>query len=102
MKIPFPFMTKRKLREELLRAETEARLHSPIQLTHDLNQPLMAAAPGSTMTREDEIRYRRTMAKLHYGETTANPEYEALLTKGEKDYLDAYLIQKRWAKLRLG
>ena len=56
---------------------------------------------GSVMTESEEIRYRRLMAMLHYGEATATPEYEALLTEGEREYLDAYLIQQRWAVLWL-
>ncbi len=45
----------------------------------------------------DEIGYRRIMAKLHYGEPTANPEYESLLTEQERENLDGYLVQSRWA-----
>jgi hypothetical protein len=41
------------------------------------------------------------MAMLHYGKKTANPEYEALLTGGEKDYLDGYVVQQRWSQLWL-
>jgi len=40
------------------------------------------------------------MAKLHYGEATAIPEYETLLTREEKDALDAFAINQRWAKLK--
>ena len=98
MKISFQFMTKKELRENLLRSETEARLRGPDQQAEDPEQRLLATT-GASMTAEDEIRYRRIMAMLHYGEETANSEYEALLTEGERDYLDVYVIQQRWAQL---
>ena len=41
------------------------------------------------------------MAMLHYGKKTANPKYEVLLTYGEKDYLDGYVVQQRWSQLWL-
>jgi len=100
MKISFQFMTKNGLREKLLQSETEARLRGPDQQAEEPEQRQLATT-GASMTEEDEIRYRRIMAKLHYGEATANLEYASHLTEGEKDYLDAYVIHQRWAKLWL-
>jgi hypothetical protein len=96
----FKFNTKKQFREKLLRSETEARLRGPGQQAEDPEQCLLATT-GASMTEGDEIRYRRIMAMLHYGEPTANPEHEAPLAEGERDYLDVYVIQQRWAKLWL-
>jgi hypothetical protein len=86
------------LREALLQSEVEARLRGPVQHANNLESQLPAPAE-SPLSEEEETRYRRLMAKLHYGEETAIPEYEALLTEREKEYLDAYAIQQRWSKL---
>jgi hypothetical protein len=53
------------------------------------------------MTQEDEVRYRRILAKLHYGEPTSKREYESLLTDEERGYLDSYVIQQRWSSVWL-
>ena len=92
------FVAKKWLREELLRSESEARLRGPDQQADGLEWHHLGATVSS-MTEEDEVKYRRIMAKLHYGEETAIPEYEALLTEGEKECLDAHVIQRRWAQL---
>lgn len=80
----------------LFQAEIESRLRVPYT-TADL--PLQFPSDGTSgiVPDFDEFGYRRIMAKLHYGEPTANPEYEALLTEQEREYLDGYLIQSRWA-----
>jgi hypothetical protein len=99
MKFLFQFVAKRRLRKALLQAEADARLHGPCLVADDPDwRP--SVSTGTRLSAEEEIRYRRIMAKLHYGEDTANPEYEALLTQDEKNYLDAFIIQDRWAKLR--
>ena len=100
MRSPFQFMRQRKLRESLLQAEVEARLRGPVQQPDDLESRLFAMAVPP-LSEDEEIRYRRLMAMLHYGKKTANPKYEALLTYGEKDYLDGYVVQQRWAQLWL-
>jgi len=100
MRLRFQFMRQRKLRESLLHAEVEARLRGPVQEPDEVESQLSAMAKPS-LSEEEEIRYRRLMAMLHYGENTANPEHEALLTDGEKEYLDGYLIHQRWAKFWL-
>jgi hypothetical protein len=89
-------LKQRGVREGLFQAEIEGRLRGPFTSpefphtsTFDITQ--------ARMTDIDEFRYRRIMAKLHYGEPTANPEYEALLTPQERNHLDAYLIHSRWA-----
>ena len=99
MKLWFQMNKKKKLREMLLQAETEARLRGPLPV--DDPEWLPPSMPGPSMTTEEEIRYGRMMAMLHYGEETANPQYETLLTVGEKDYLDAYVIQQRWVGMWL-
>ena len=79
MRLWFQINQKRKVRELLLQAETEARLRGPVALEDpEWLPPAMAA---SSMTAEEEIRYGRIMAMLHYGEETANPHYVALLTE---------------------
>lgn len=100
MRLPFQFLRQRMLREALLQSEVEARLRGPVQQDKDIESQLPDTAE-SPLSEEEEIRYRRLLARLHYGEETAIPEYEALLTEGEKDYLDAYVVQQRWAQLRL-
>jgi hypothetical protein len=89
MKVLRHFMSKGWLRNQLLHAEADARLHSTGSNVEDPIHGISASFVPQ-MTEEDEVRYRRVMAKLHYGEETAIPEYEALLTEGEKDYLDGY------------
>ena len=101
MKIPFQFMTKSRVREALLRSETEVRLRGPHPpAVHPVK--LQHTSTATSMNEEDELRFRRIMAILHYGEETANTEYEALLAEGEKDYLDGYIVQQRWAQLWIG
>ncbi len=92
------FMTQRRLREGLLQAETEARLRGPDRQSDEPEwQPSVTI--GASMSDEDEVKYRRILAMLHYGEESAVPEYEALLTEGEKEYHDGYILQQRWAKV---
>ena len=84
------------LAERLIRAEIEGsqKTKQPIDeasLVLDKNYV-------SWMTEDDMIRYRRILAKLHYGEKDADPQNEALLTQEERDNLDAYLIRKRWGQ----
>lgn len=92
------FMSRIRLRNQLLKAEVDARMHrggSP--------DDRLACSPSAStetwMTQEDEVRYRRILAKLHYGEPTNNREYERLLTDDERGYLDSYVIQQRWASV---
>ena len=100
MRLPFQFLRQRMLREALRQSEVEARLRGPVQHDKDIEIQLPDTA-GPPLSEEEEIRYRRLLARLHYGKETAIPEYEALLTEGEKEYLDAYAIQQRWSKLWL-
>ena len=89
------YFRRRRLAQRLIQAEAEARLRDK---QSELEEPAKCPSGSleGTMTEIDMVRYRRIIAKLHYGEDTANPEYEALLTQGERDYLDAYVIQQRW------
>ena len=85
------------IRESLFQAEIACRLKVPYA-TGDLPNRIPSDCNPGTVPDIDESGYRRIMAKLHYGEPTANPEYEAMLTDQEREYLDAYLIQSRWAE----
>lgn len=97
MKFSFKFMTKMRIRTELFRAEAEARWRgNDLQVEDPDWRPSVSTC--SPMTEDEEIRYRRIMAKLHYGKETATPEYEAFLTQEERDHLDAYVIQQRWSE----
>lgn len=91
------YFRRRRLAHLLVQAETEARL---CDKQSELEEPAKCPSGSlkGTMTEVDMIRYRRIMAKLHYGKDTANPEYEALLTQIERDHLDAYVIQQRWGQ----
>lgn len=84
---------KARLREMLLQAEADARLH-PRQPPAEAPRWSHQEPSEGWMTMEDEVRYRRILAKLHYGEPTEIPEYEVLLTDREREHLDSYLLKK--------
>jgi len=94
------FMSRSRLRNQVLEAEVDARMHRGGSLA-DQSVCLPSASTETWMTQEDEVRYRRILAMLHYGEPTSNWEYESLLTDEERGYLDAYVIHQRWASIWL-
>ena len=91
------FRAKDRLREQLLQAEANARVKSPT-VQDEAPMECRPASIGSSMTEAEERHYHRIMAMLHFGEESANPDHEAFLAQAERDWLESYAIQRRWAK----
>ena len=61
---------------------------------------LSVASTTPILSAENEHNIRRSLAMLHYGNDDEDFAGRELLTQGERDYLDAYLLSERWATFR--
>ena len=56
---------------------------------------------GPAISPEDNRKFRRILAMVHYGEPGEDLAGRELLSEGEREYLDAYALSERWARFRV-
>lgn len=74
----------------------------PVEIDEGELMELLPVGLGepSALSAVDERKFRRILAMLHYGDEDEDLSGRELLTQGERDYLDAYVISEHWAAFR--
>lgn len=81
--------------------EAERNPHGPVTMGNaDGREGLPEDLSVLPLSEAEELRFRRILAIMHYGEEGEDLAGRKVLTQGEQDGLDAYVIRQRWARFR--
>ena len=93
----------RSKRQKMLDLLFDAERHpQPPVVANESELILLLSVDSTTPIPSAEVEHniRRSLAMLHYGNEDEDIAGRELLTQGERDYLDAYLLSERWAAFR--